>query len=92
MKKIFTTLALAGLMLSCTSDKDKIEIKEEDAYNLAYEKSTELATRVIEAESHEEFCKARAELEAYEEAFRTQIGGEEYDAFISTCNEILGNI
>ena len=59
---------------------------------LAAEKSVELATKVIEANSYEEFSAARKELEAYEEAFRTQIGGEEYELFMTQCNEILSNI
>ena len=92
MKKLFTTLALSCLLAGCADSKCKIEIKEEDAFNLAYEKSRELATSVIEAKSYEEFCEARTALEAYEEAFRTQIGGEEYEIFVTTSNEILGNI
>ena len=55
----------------------------------AYDLSYELATRVMEADNHASFIEARAELEAYEEAFRTQIGGEEYEIFLEECNYIL---
>ena len=51
--------------------------------------SYELATRVKEATTHDEFRAAADELEAYEEAFRTQIGGESYTIFLEECNAIL---
>ncbi len=92
MRKFITSLATLCLLVGCAGDKGKIEIKESDAPMLAVEKSAELATKVMEAKSYEEFCAARQELEAYEEAFRTQIGGEDYEYFMTTCNEILGNI
>ena len=92
MKKFLTVVATASLLAGCCSDHNKIEIKEANALAIAAEKSVELATKVIEAKSYEEFCAAREELEAYEEAFRTQIGGEEYELFMTQCNEILSNI
>ncbi len=79
------------LLGSCAKES-KIVIKEEEAIVLSTEKSVELATKVIQAKSYEEFKAARQEIEAYEEAFRTQIGGEDYDYFVETCNEILGQI
>jgi len=92
MKKFLMVVAAASLLAGCCSDQNKIEIKEADASALAAEKSVELATKVVKAKSYEEFCAAREELEAFEEAFRTQIGGEDYDYFMTQCNEILGNI
>ena len=92
MKRFFTLLAVAFAVASCCENKSEIVIKEEDAITASSEKSVELATKVIEAKSYEEFQAARQEIEAYEEAFRTQIGGEDYDYFVQTCNEILGQI
>ena len=91
MKRCLKLLAAASLFVGCSHGQG-IEIKESEAVSVAYDKSVELATRVAEAKSYEEFCAARQELEAYEEAFRTQIGGEDYEYFMTTCNEILGNI
>ena len=92
MKKFFTLLALATIAAACGNNDGGIVIKEEEAIAASSEKSVELATKVIEAETYEEFQAARQELEAWEEAFRTQIGGEDYDYFVETCNEILGQI
>lgn len=92
MKRCFTLLAVAFAAVSCSSNKSEIVIKEEEAIAASSEKSVELATKVIEAKSYEEFQAARQEIEAYEEAFRTQIGGEDYEYFIQTCNEIIGQI
>ena len=92
MKRFFTLLAVAFVAVSCSDNKSEIVIKEEDAIAASSEKSVELATKVIEAKSYEEFQAARQEIEAYEEAFRTQIGGEDYEYFVQTCNEILGQI
>ena len=55
-------------------------------------KGMALTTVVAEAKSYEEFAGARAELEAYEEAMRTQVGGEEYEAFLMSDNEVLKNL
>lgn len=92
MKRCFTLLAVAFAAVSCSSNKSEIVIKEEEAIAASSEKSVELATKVIEAKSYEEFQAARQEIEAYEEAFRTQIGGEDYEYFVQTCNEIIGQI
>lgn len=92
MKRFFTLLAVAFVAVSCSGNKSEIVIKEEDAIAASSEKSVELATKVVEAKSYEEFQAARQEIEAYEEAFRTQIGGEDYEYFVQTCNEILGQI
>jgi hypothetical protein len=89
MKRCFTLLAVAVAAVSCSSNKSEIVIKEEEAIAASSEKSVELATKVIEAKSYEEFQAARQEIEAYEEAFRTQIGGESYLIFLEECNAIL---
>ncbi|MBO7286010.1 MAG: hypothetical protein J6U69_05385 [Alistipes sp.] len=92
MKRCLTLLAVALIAASCCNNGNEIVIKEQEAVTVSSEKSVELATKVIEAKSYEEFKAARTELEAYEEALRTQIGGEDYDYFVTTCNEILGQI
>ncbi len=92
MKRCFTLLAIAFAAVSCCNKQSGIVIKEEEAIAASSEKSVELATKVIEAKSYEEFQAARQELEAWEEAFRTQIGGEDYNYFVETANQILGQI
>ena len=87
MKRL-TIIALCVAAVACNNNK-AITIDEQSAMNAAYDLSYELATRVMEADSYASFIEARAELEAYEEAFRTQIGGEEYKIFLEECNYIL---
>lgn len=91
MKRCLKLLAAASLFVSCSHGQG-IEIKESEAVSVAYDKSVELATRVAEAKSYEEFIVARQELEAYEEAMRTQIGGEDYEVFVTSVNEILSTL
>lgn len=66
-----------------------IIINEQNHLNEAYNLSADLAMRVKDATTYEEFRAAADELEAYEEAFRTQIGGESYTIFLEECNAIL---
>lgn len=88
-KSIILCCALASM--ACGSTKSEITIDEQNHLNEAYDLSYELATRVKEATTYEEFRAAADELKAYEEAFRTQIGGESYLIFIEECNAILNN-
>ena len=92
MKRGLMFFALAVACVSCSDRGLGIEIKEEEAIDVAMYKSAELAQAVVEAENIEEFRAARAELEAYEAAMRKQIGGEEYELFMETANQVLANI
>lgn len=74
---------------SCAGDAQGVVIDEQNAQNAAYDLSYELATAVVEAASYEEFKAAREALESHEEAFRTQIGGEEYLIFLEETNYVL---
>jgi hypothetical protein len=89
---IFALAAVATLSSCCTKDGNGITIDEHNHENEAYNLSYDLAMKVVEATSHEEFVQARTELEAYREAFRTQIGGESYKIFVEECNAILSEI
>lgn len=89
MKNYLMLLALAVLLVGCADRSSGIEIKEDEAMAVAYDKSYELATKVVEAKTYDEFVEARTELEKYEEAMRTQIGGEDYEVFVTSANEIL---
>lgn len=88
-KSIILGCALA--LMACGGGKSEIKIDEQNHLNEAYNLSYELATVVKEATSYEEFRAAADKLKAYEEAFRTQIGGESYLIFLEECNAILNN-
>lgn len=72
-------------MVSC-ADKPKITINENNPSNDAYIMSDSLARGVVEARNYGEFKRARKSIEEYEEAMRTQIGGEAYLIFLEESN------
>ena len=83
-------LGSAVALMACGAEKkSEIIINEQNHLNEAYNLSADLAMRVKDATTYEEFRAAADELEAYEEAFRTQIGGESYIIFLEECNAIL---
>lgn len=93
MKRFIVALAaMAALTACCNNGNGGVVIDEQNHENEAYNLSYDLAMKVCEAQSLEEFSAARAELEAYSEAFRTQIGGESYTIFLEECGAILGEI
>ncbi|MBO7314591.1 MAG: hypothetical protein J6U49_02885 [Alistipes sp.] len=89
MKKIVVLCVAAVALASCGGNAEGVTIDEQNAMNEAYDLSLELATAVVEAESYEAFKSAREALENHEEAFRGQIGGEEYLIFLEEANAVL---
>ena len=89
MKRLFIMLLAAAALVGCADKSAQIELSDQNPVNEAYAKSGELAYKVIEAQNYEEFVRARAEIERYEEAFRTQVGGEAYLIFLEECNYIF---
>ncbi len=88
MKRLIIIALCATFGAACAGSESP-KIDEQNAMNAAYDLSYELATRVVEAESYEAFVAARAELESYEEAFRHDIGGQEWVIFVEESNLIL---
>ncbi len=88
MKRLFTMLFAAVAVVGCADSGDKVVLSDQNTENQAYEISA-LAYKVVEAKSYEEFKAAREELEKYEEAFRTQIGGDAYLIYLEECNYIF---
>ena len=89
MKRVIITLFAAAAMVGCADKGAQVVINDQNPMNEAYEKSGELAYKAIEATTYEEFKSASAELEKYEEAFRTQVGGEAYLIYLEECNYIF---
>jgi hypothetical protein len=92
MKRLIITLCAAAAMVGCAGKGEQVVINDQNPVNEAYEKSGELAYKAIEATSYEEFKRARVELEKYEEAFRTQVGGEAYLIYLEECNYIFDEL
>lgn len=86
-------LFAAAAVVGCAEkSQNKIVISDQYPDDVAFDMSYELATKAVEAESYEDFKRARVELERYEEAFRDQIGGEAYLLYLEECNAILGEL
>jgi hypothetical protein len=81
-------LFAAAAVVGCADSGDKVVLSDQNTENQAYEISA-LAYKVVEAKSYEEFKAAREELEKYEEAFRTQIGGDAYLIYLEECNYVF---
>lgn len=88
MKRVFIML-IAAAAVGCADKGSQIVINDQSPVNEAYKMSGELAYKVIEAQNYEEFKRARAEAERYEEAFRTQVGGEAYLIYLEESNYIF---
>lgn len=85
-------MVVAAVMFgACCNGESGVVIDEQNHENVAYDKSYELSERAINAQSYADFCEAAEELRAYEEAFRTQIGGDSYLLFLEECNIILND-
>lgn len=89
MKRLFILLIAAVAVVGCQDKESKVVIDDQNHLSEAYDQSCELGYRVIEAKNYDEFKQARTEIEKYEEAFRTQIGGESYSIFLEECNYIF---
>lgn len=85
-------IAAAAVVCGACCEGGGVVIDEQNHENIAYDKSYELSERVVNAASYEEFKAAEEELRAYEEAFRTQIGGESYLIFLEESNAVLNQI
>ena len=91
MRQRVLLLGVAALFCACANNKSDITIDEQNAMSIAYDKSYELCEKITQAANYEEFKSACALLDAYDEAFRTQIGGEPYLIFIEECNALLSD-
>ena len=93
MRRLIIAIAAFVTLVSCGGNANgDIVISEQNHENEAYDRSYELATRVVEATTYEEYQAAAEELRAYREAFRTQIGGDSYLIFLEESNSVLNQI
>lgn len=92
MKRLLITGLAVVSLVGCADEAPKIKINELNPTNEAYIMSDSLAQGIVEASNYEEFKKARKSIEEYEEAMRTQIGGEAYLIFLEECNYFMEEI
>ncbi len=92
MKRLLITGLAVVSLVGCADEAPKIKINELNPTNEAYIMSDSLTQGIVEASNYEEFNKARKSIEEYEEAMRTQIGGEAYLIFLEECNYFMEEI
>ena len=92
MKRLLITGLAVVSLVGCADEAPKIKINELNPTNEAYIMSESLAQGIVEASNYEEFNKARKSIEEYEEAMRTQIGGDAYLIFLEECNYFMEEI
>lgn len=74
-------IATALLLVGC-GNSDEIKLSDQTGFHQAVEHAKELGTKIYNAQSYEEFKSASDEAKEYAEAFRTQLGGESYLAYL----------
>lgn len=83
MKKFSCMIATALLLVGC-GNSDEIKLSDQTGFHQAVEHAKELGTKIYNAQSYEEFKSASDEAKEYAEAFRTQLGGESYLAYLKS--------
>ena len=91
MKRLFVITIAALAMVSCGSE-DEIKLDDQTGFHQAVAFGGEHGLNVKEAESYEEFKASRETITKYAEAFKTQLGGESYLAYLKcVTSAINGN-
>lgn len=81
MKKFPWMIAAALLFVGCGSS-DEIELSDQTGFHQAVEFGKEHGLAIYNAKSHAEFKEAHDEAERYADAFKDQLGGESYLAYL----------
>lgn len=92
MKRLFLVATAAIFMVSCGGDEE-IKLDDQNGFHQALSMGGEHGAAVREAESYDEFLKERENVEKYADAFKTQLGGECYLAYLkSVVSAIDGRV
>ncbi len=90
MKRFVTAVSSLVAVAACSGGGEGVVLDEfaagagETAAN-----AEALCDEIAAAASYDEFRAARAKLDDYREAYRTQLGGEAYTEFLELCKESL---
>ena len=92
MKRFFLVAAVALFMVSCGSDEE-IKLDDQNGFHQALSMGGKHGSAIRNAASYEEFKEERKCVEKHAEAFKTQLGGECYLAYLkAVVSAIDGNI
>lgn len=92
MKRFFLVAAVAMFMVSCGGDEE-IKLDDQNGFHQALSMGAKQGTAVRKAESYDEFKECRKSVEKHADAFKTQLGGECYLAYLkAVVSAIDGNV
>ncbi len=85
MKRFVTAVSSLVVAAACSGGSEGVVLDE----FAAAANAEALCDEIAAAASYDEFRAARAKLDDYREAYRTQLGGEAYTEFLELCKESL---
>lgn len=88
MKRFVTAVSSLVVAAACSGGSEGVVLDEFAAGETAANAEA-LCDEIATAASYDEFRAARAKLDDYREAYRTQLGGEAYTEFLELCKESL---
>ncbi len=87
MKRFVTAVSSLVAVAACSGGEGIV--LDEFAAGETAANAEALCAEIAAAASYDEFRAARAKLDDYREAYRTQLGGEAYTEFLELCKESL---
>ena len=88
MKRFFLVAAVALFMVSCGSDEE-IKLDDQNGFHQALSMGGKHGSAIRNAASYEEFKEERKCVEKHAEAFKTQLGGESYLAYLKCATSAI---
>lgn len=88
MKKLSWMIAAALLMVGCGSN-DEIKLSDQTGFHQAVEYGGELGTAIYNSKSYAEFKSASKQAQRYAAAFKDQLGGESYLAYLKSLTSAM---
>lgn len=88
MKRLFVITIAAMAMVSCGSENE-IKLDDQTGFHQAVAFGGEHGLSVKEASTYDEFVAGRETITNYAEAFKTQLGGESYLAYLKCATSAI---
>ncbi len=91
MKRLCLITFAALALVSCGGE-DGVKLDDQNGFHQAVKFGGEHGTALKKAKSYEEFKASRATIEEYQAAFKDQLGGESYLAYLKCVSSAIDGI